>query len=188
MELNEILAISGAPGLYKFVAQGKNGIIVESLSDQRRTMVSGATKVSALADMAVFTDSQEIPLEEVFQAIYDKNGGKAVGITGKSSPDELKKFMESSVPDYDRERVHNSDIKKIGQWYDTLVNAGMKSFKTAEEPEEKKEEGTKKAAPAKAKTATASAAAKKQAAPKKTGASSGAKAPAKRSTTVRKAQ
>lgn len=189
MELNEILSIAGAPGLYKYVAQGKNGIIVESLVDGHRTMVSGTAKVSALGDIAVFTQNTEMPLGEVFQAIFDKSGGKEVPALAKATPAELKAFMESFVPDFDQDRVHNSDIKKIAQWYNTLVAAGMTSFKTEEEAEEETAEGEKK--PAKPKTtaskaaAGASAAAKKQAAPK---AASGSKAPTKRSTTARKAQ
>lgn len=185
MELKEILAISGAPGLYKFVAQGKGGIIVESLADGRRTMVGGSTKVSALGDIAVFTTSAEVTLGDVLQAAYDKNGGKPAALAAKASPDELKAFMASILPDFDTERVHNSDIKKIAQWYNALLAAGMTSFKAAEEGAEETaadaaEAPKKKAA---AKKTTAATAAKP--APK---AASRSKAPAARSTTARKAQ
>lgn len=194
MELKEILAISGAPGLYKFVAQGKGGIIVESLADGRRTMVGGSTKVSALGDIAVFTASAEVSLGEVLQAAYDKNGGKPVAVTSKSSPEELKAFMASVLPDYDTDRVHNSDIKKIAQWYNALLAAGMTSFKATEAadaatdaaavaateaPKKKASAGT-----AGRSKATASAAATKPAQK----AASRSKAPAARNTTARKAQ
>lgn len=186
MELKEILAISGAPGLYKFIAQGKGGIIVESLADGRRTMVGGSTKVSALGDIAVFTASAEVSLGDVLQAAYDKNGGKPVTLAAKASPDELKAFMTSVLPDYDTDRVHNSDIKKIAQWYNALLAAGMTSFKAAEEGSEEttadaSAEAPKKKAPAKKTTAAAAA----KPAPK---AASRSKAPAARSTTARKAQ
>ncbi len=194
MELNEIMAISGAPGLYKFVAQGKNGVIVESLTDGRRMMVGGTARVSTLGDMAIFTDAKELPLDQVLQQIYDKNAGKAVKIDGKSSPAELAKFMQSAVPNYDRERVHNSDIKKLAQWYNTLVGAGMTSFRSASDQTQNETQGegsteqktATKTTPKTAKaTSAASAAASKKAAPPK---ASGAKAPTMRSTTARKAQ
>lgn len=196
MELKEILAISGAPGLFRYVAQGKGGIIVESLADGRRTMVGGSTKVSALGDIAVFTASAEVPLGDVLQSAYDKHAGKPVELPSKASPEELRTFMVSILPDYDAERVHNSDIRKIGQWYNALVAAGMTSFQTAEENAEAAEamvadeaagaagETPKKKAPAKKATAASANAAAKRA-PK---AESRSKAPAARSTTARKAQ
>ena len=185
MELKEILAISGAPGLYKYVAQGKGGIIVESLADGRRTMVGGATKVSALGEIAVFTQSSEVALGDVLQSAYDKHAGEPVSLTSKSSPDELKSFMVSILPDYDTERVHNSDIKKIAQWYNALVAAGMTSFKSAEEGEAGADEAAevavpKKQAPAKRHVAPA--------APRGQQAERQSKAPAARSTTARLAQ
>lgn len=193
MELKEILAISGAPGLFKYVAQGKGGIIVESLADGRRTMVGGSTKVSALGDIAVFTASAEVSLGDVLQSIHDKYAGKPVELPSKTSQDELRTFMLSVLPDYDAERVHNSDIRKIGQWYNALVAAGMTSFKAAEEngaadtaageTAAAAGEKPKKKAPAKKATASANAAAKRV--PK---AESRSKAPAAKSTTARKAQ
>lgn len=189
MELKEILAISGAPGLYKYVAQGKSGIIVEALADGHRTMVGGTTKVSALGDIAVFTQSSEVPLSDVFQSVYDHQAGRPVALTSKSSPDELKGFMSSVLPDYDTERVHNSDIKKIAQWYNALIGAGMTSFKASDEEagEAKAEEAVAEAPKKKTTTrkTSATAAASKQRAPK---AESRSKAPSARSTTARKAQ
>ncbi len=190
MELTEILAIAGKPGLYKFVAQSKNGIIVESLADKSRTMVGGSVKVSALGDIAMFTANADIPLADIFQSLYDKNNGP-VAANGKSEAPELEAFMEQALPEYDRERVHLSDIRKLAQWYNTLVAAGMTSFKPAEEATEAAEtDSEKKPATAKAKAAAAAksgaaaGAAKKQAAPKPTGAKTGTA----RSTTARKAQ
>ncbi len=139
MELKDILAISGQPGLYKFIAQGSNGVIVESLLDGRRTNATGASKVSALAEIAIFTDEEEIPLWRVFEALYKNTGGRE-SISPKSTPDQLKAKMAEVVPDYDRDRVHVSDMKKLFSWYNILVNAGMTDF-TVEEPAAE-EEGT----------------------------------------------
>jgi len=190
MDLTKILSISGVPGLFKFVAQGKSGVIVESLTDGHRTMVSGTAKVSALGDIAIFTDSKEIPLAELFQSMYDKTG-KPAAVTAKSSPDELKAFMAEILPDYDRDRVHNSDIKKVAAWYNALLQAGITEFKAEEAGEDvadnmettnAKTEGTEapvKKAPAK------KAAAPKTATPRKV-ATSGAKVAVQKSTTNRK--
>lgn len=140
MNLREILAISGASGLYKYVAQSKSGIIVESLTDGKRTMANASAKVSALGDIAVFTDAEEIPLGDLFQNVYDLKGGEVVALNGKSTPAELQAFMEEVLPNYDRDRVHNSDIKKIAAWYNILIGAGMTDFKVEEEQEEQEVE------------------------------------------------
>lgn len=188
MELKEILAISGTPGLYKYVAQGKGGIIVESLADGRRTMVGGSTKVSALGDIAIFTQTTEVALGDVLQSVYDQQAGKTVALTSKAAPEELRAFMASVLPDYDAERVHNSDIKKIVQWYNALVTAGMTSFKAEEGNDEAGEAAVDAAVEVSKKKTTP----KKTAAPAATKrapkAESRSKAPAARSTTARKAQ
>lgn len=192
MELKEILAISGTPGLFKYVAQGKGGIIVESLADGHRTMVGGSTKVSALGDIAIFTQSTEVALGDVFQTIYDKQAGKPVALTSKSTPEELKAFLGSILPDYDTERVHNSDIKKVAQWYNALVGAGMTSFRAADEQEEADKATAKKSSSASAKksstSSTASSGAASAVAKRTPKTASRSKAPAAKSTTARKAQ
>lgn len=183
MELKEVLSISGVPGLYKYVAQGKGGIIVESLNDSRRTMVGGSAKVSALGDIAIFTDADEVPLADVFQSIYDKNGAEVLSLNNKSANEELSSFMEDILPNYDRERVRMSDIKKLITWYNTLIGAGMTQFKI---DEESSEEGGVVIPKSKTETSV-DAAAKKQAvknsAPK---AASQPKIVAPKSTTARK--
>lgn len=199
MELKEILAVSGTPGLYRYVAQGKGGIIVESLSDGHRTMVGGTTKVSALGDIAIFTTSAEVPLGDLFQTIYDRQGGKAVAVTSKSTPEELRAFLSSVLPDYDTERVHQSDMKKIAQWYNLLVAAGMTSFKAEEEAAETTaEQGEKSAASPKKgkagdgttvkKSASKNGSSSANGSAKRTPKVSGAKTASARSTTSRKAQ
>ncbi|MDE7355255.1 MAG: DUF5606 domain-containing protein [Rikenellaceae bacterium] len=132
MKLTEILAISGQPGLFKFVAQSRGGIIVEALSDSKRMVVAGNAKVSALNDIAIFTIGEDMPLANVFELIYRKTGGKPC-CSHKSSNDELKAAMESYVPDYDKDRVRVSDMKKLFAWFNLLLSIGMTEFVEKEE-------------------------------------------------------
>jgi len=124
MVLKDLLAIAGSPGLYKFIAQGKNAVIVEHLETKKRKSAHGAAKVSSLEDIAVFTDNEEVSLSEIFDKIYEKEQG-AASINHKSSPEELKDYFSELIPDYDRERVYVSDIKKIIQWYNMLHSLDM---------------------------------------------------------------
>lgn len=139
MEFKEILAVSGQPGLFRYVAQSTNGIIVESLADGRRSNITGSSKVSSLAEIAVFTDDEELSLSKVFEALYTKTGGKET-ISPKSDPKLLKTHFGEIVPDYDRDRVHVSDMKKIVSWYNILVGAGMTDFSLPEPEEETEKE------------------------------------------------
>jgi hypothetical protein len=162
MDLKEILAIAGQPGLYQFISQGRNGIIVESLVDKKRSSVPAAAKVSSMSDIAVFTEAEEKPLHEVLQAIKDKqNAGPAIDVK-ESTEDDLRKFFAEVLPTYDKERVYLSDVKKIISWYNILQKNSMMDFEVKEEEaaEEAKAEGeavaekpakaTKAAAPRKA--------------------------------------
>lgn len=134
MNLKEILSITGQSGLFKYVAQAKGGIIVESLlPDAKRMMVSGSAKVSALGDIAIFTETQEVPLADIFETIAKNNDNKAVEITNKSTPEELAAFMTSALAQYDKSRVHNSDIKKLAAWYNILVASGITTFTDKED-------------------------------------------------------
>ena len=126
MELKEILAISGQPGLYKYVAQSTNGVIVESLLDGKRMNASASSKVSALTDL---------PLADVFTNIYNHTGGKEA-ISHKEAPEKLKAAFAEVLPDYDRDRVHVSDMKKVFMWYNILLGAGFTEFKLPETEEE----------------------------------------------------
>jgi hypothetical protein len=131
MEFREIIAISGQPGLFRYVAQGAHGIIVESLADGKRMNATGSAKVSALAEIAMFTDEGELPLSDIFTAMH-KNGDSP---SPKSAPEVLKRYFASVVPDYDRDRVHVSDMKKAVTWYNALVSAGLTDFSLPEEEE-----------------------------------------------------
>lgn len=184
MNLKEILAISGAPGLYAYVAQSKGGIIVEALdATRRRQIVSGSAKVSALGDIAIFTSNEEVSLGEVFEKIRVKYSGKTVEIGSKTTPAELVAFIEGVLPDYDRDRVHNSDIKKLAQWYNILVATGVDSFLEKDEQVEVSPIAEKAAAAVK----KASAPKKPSAVKSKTGAASTkSKVGVTKSTTARK--
>ena len=138
MEFKDILAISGMPGLYKYVAQSTRGIIVESLEDGRRTNASATARVSALAEISMFTEGEDIALAEVFTRMYNHTGGQQ-GLSHKESADKLKAYFGEVLPEYDRERVHVSDIKKALSWFNILVGAGMTEF-TLPSDEEQTEE------------------------------------------------
>jgi len=125
--LKDIFSISGKGGLYKYVSQARNGIIVEHLESKKRIQAFATMKVSSLEDIAVFTEEEEVPLEEVLKKIYDsENGGEA--ISHKSDPGTLKEYFANIIPEYDRERVYVSDIKKILMWYNILQGFKMLQF------------------------------------------------------------
>jgi hypothetical protein len=150
MNLKETLAISGHSGLFRFISQGRNGIVVESFTDKKRSFVPATTKVSSLDDIAVYTSDKEVALKDVFKSIFDKeSGGKAI-TTKTASPDDLKKYMEKILPEYDRERVYVSDIKKMFSWYNILHENNLLNFDEEEKPEEKSTEEPKSEVPEKA--------------------------------------
>lgn len=138
MELKEILAISGQPGLFKYVARSSNGVIVESLLDGRRTNASATARVSSLTEIAIFTENEDMPLATVFEKIYAHTGGKEA-ISPKADAAQLKALFGEVLPEYDRDRVHVSDIKKVFAWYNLLVGAGMTEFKLPDSEEQSEE-------------------------------------------------
>lgn len=137
MDLTEILSISGKPGLYKMMTHTKNGMLVESLHDNKRFPVFAHEKVSSLEEISIFTENEDIPLKEVFKKIFELLEGEKA-LSHKSPGEELKDFFEDAIPDYDKERVYVSDIKKVIQWYNILHEMKMLDF-TEEEIEEKSE-------------------------------------------------
>lgn len=133
--LKDLMAISGYGGLFKFISQARNGVIVESLETGKRMNAFATMKVSALEDIAIYTEEKEIPLEDVFVSLHKyENGGEA--ISPKSDPDELKDYFSAVLPAYDRERVYVSDIKKVLTWYNLLRKYELLNFE-----EEKKASG-----------------------------------------------
>lgn len=137
--LEKILAISGKPGLYKLLSRGNNSLIVETLDAQKKRMpVFGTDKVISLADIAMYTDDEEVPLRRVFKNILEKEGGKKTSLDyKKASKDELAAFMGEALPNYDRDRVYPADMKKLAQWYNILIENEITDF---EEPKTEKTE------------------------------------------------
>ena len=137
--LEKILAISGKPGLFKLISGSKRMVVVESLLDGKRIPAYTTDRVISLSDIAMYTEETEVPLNEVFMNIQKIYGENPIEVDyKKASETELHDFMAKALPEYDRERVHNSDIKKLIQWYNLLLKNGLTDF--SEESEEKSEE------------------------------------------------
>lgn len=133
--LKDLLSISGKPGLYKVVTQSKNSLIVESLNDGKKMPVYSAHKISALEDISIYTYSDDVPLGEIYQDIYDKeNGGKTIN-PKKSSAEQLRDYMVEVLPDYDEDRVYQSDLKKLFGWYNILHDHDLLKVAEADEEE-----------------------------------------------------
>lgn len=139
--LKTILAISGKPGLYKLISQGKNMLVVESLLTGKRTPSYNNEKIISLGDIAMFTDEDEVALSDVFESMRQlENGGKA-SVSTKDSERVLREYLAKVLPNFDRDRVFTSDIKKLISWYNLLIENGYTDFK---EQEQKEEEQTEK--------------------------------------------
>lgn len=134
--LKGIMSISGQPGLFKLVAEAKNSIIVESLLTGKRMPAYSSSKISALEDIAIFTQTSEVPLKEVLKKISEKENGGGVGKL--DSNNALKAYFEEVLPEYDEDRVYVSDMKKVMQWYNLLQKNELLNFE--DEPEEGEEE------------------------------------------------
>lgn len=127
--LKTILAISGKPGLYKLISQAKNMLIVENIADKKRMPIYASDKVISLGDIAMYTDANEVPLANVLESVKQKENGEEVKLDyKKASGTELHAFMAEVLPQYDRDRVHSSDIKKLIQWYNLLISSGESDF------------------------------------------------------------
>lgn len=124
-----ILTISGKPGLYRLLSQGRNMFIVEAVDATKKRMpVYNSDKVVMLDDIAIYTDTEEVPLREVFAKIQEKENGVLSIDIKSSTPEELVEYFEAVMPDYDRERVYLTHIKKIYSWYNILVENGVTDF------------------------------------------------------------
>ena len=137
MDLTNILVISGKPDLSELVSQTKGGAIVKNLVTGQKYPVFKNDRISSLGEIRIFTDSDERPLEEVMQSIFKHLDGKATAFEPKKAESkELADLLAEVLPDYDRDRVHTSDMKKLFSWYNILAAAGKITF----DEEEKKEE------------------------------------------------
>ena len=128
--LKTILSIAGKPGLYKLISSGKNMLIVETVDvAKKRIPAYGQDKVISLADIAMYTDAEEVPLSEVLESVKNKENGAVASIDyKKASANELHAYFAEILPNYDRDRVHTSNIKKLLSWYNILVNNGITEF------------------------------------------------------------
>lgn len=138
MEYSKIIAVSGKPGLFEAVSQTKNGFIVESLTEKKRFPITSTSNVSLIENIAIYTYEEEVRLLQVFKAMYEKEDGKKA-ISHKESGNKLAAYFAEVLPNYDDERVYTSNIKKVIQWYNLLIDAGL-DFSKVEDTEENIEE------------------------------------------------
>ena len=138
MNLDNVLSISGKPGLYELISKSKGGFIVKSLDTGKKTAVSMRQNINVLGEIAIYTYDDEIPLYKVLRNIAEKESNQKA-IDPKSSSDELKSYFQEVLPEYDEDRVYVSNIKKILQWYNALIELNVTEF-DAEKAQEREEE------------------------------------------------
>ena len=124
MNLEGIINISGKPGLYKVISQGKNTVIVESLIDGKRTTLYSSAQANMLEEIGIYTHDNTKSLSEIFDNIAQKENCKET-INHKSSENELRAYFIEILPDYDQDKVYLSDIKKVFQWYNAMQKHGL---------------------------------------------------------------
>ncbi|MDG1778578.1 MAG: DUF5606 domain-containing protein [Flavobacteriaceae bacterium] len=139
MALDNILAISKKPGLYKLINPSRGGYIVESFLDQKRTFVKADKNLSLLSDISIYTLDGEISLSEVFDKIYEKENGTETSTSPNASKDDLEEYLFSVLPNFDEDRVYPSDIKKLLRWYNLLVSLDIFGTSDQEISTEKEE-------------------------------------------------
>lgn len=132
--LQGILSIAGKPGLFRLVSRGKSTIIVESLSTGKRTPVQVRDRVISLADVSMYTTDEDVALADVLTSLHDVAEGKTVDHKAMAD-EEIREYFAKVLPEFDRDRVHTSDIRKLMTWYNLLIDAGITEYKTPEAPE-----------------------------------------------------
>lgn len=140
MSLNKILSIAGKPGLFKLLTQTRSGFVAESLLDGKKITVSFKNNVSVLSEIAIYTLEEEVPLREVFEKIKEKEEGGKTAVSHKDDKLKLEEYLFEILPNYDEDRVYASDIKKIVQWYNLLLEHGITEYADVEETEEASKE------------------------------------------------
>lgn len=143
--IKRIVSIAGKPGLFKLVSQGKNMLIVESLATGKRTPAYAHDKVISLADVAIYTNDEDMPLADVLEKVAAHTGGKSIDIKGFSNDTAIREFFGEILPEFDKDRVYTTDIKKLFTWYNQLIAAGVTKFKEDELTEDKAAEDAEKA-------------------------------------------
>jgi len=133
MELKGIISISGRPGLFKIVSQGRSNVIVESIMDKKRFPAFASEKISAVEDISIFTNDEDVKLTEIFSKLLTQLEGKEA-INHKAEEKELRLTFSTYVPNYDMERVYLSDIRKVFQWYNLLLKEGLIALESLANP------------------------------------------------------
>ena len=133
MGLEKILSVAGKPGLYKLITQTRTGFVAESLIDGKRITVSLRSSVSVLSEIAIYTLEEEVPLREVFEKIQSKENGGKTSISHKDEKIKLEEYFFEVLPNYDEDRVYVSDIKKVIQWYNILIDNKIADFSSEKE-------------------------------------------------------
>ena len=137
MDLKDIVSISGKPGLYKILAQGKNNIFVESLAEKKRFPAYASDKISSLQDISIYTMEDDLKLTDVYELMFKNlDGNKA--LSHKENPKKLREYLLTIIPTYDSEKVYDSDVKKLFQWYNILQKLGLLLIKEEKVVEEEK--------------------------------------------------
>ena len=140
--LKEMLSISGKTGLFKLISKGKNIFIAESLLDHSRIPVYSRDKVVSLGDITMYTNDGDVRLAQILQSIKQKENGEVIAFSPSITSEELRSYFSQVLPDFDRNKVYPSDIKKVMNWYNLLVKTGFADFEEADEEEKEKEDTT----------------------------------------------
>jgi hypothetical protein len=138
MDLTKILAVSGHPGLYRLIGQSPKGMVAESLLTEKKITLFAHERISALEEISIFTTENDLHLKDALKILFEKLEGKPA-ISHKSSANELKLFMENMIPNYDQERVYNSDIQKLISWYNLLLEKQLLDFSAEEEQQQEEQ-------------------------------------------------
>lgn len=140
--LKKILSITGKPGLVKIVSQGNRMLLVEDVQSGKRFPVGMRDKVVSLGDIAMYTETEDLPLPEIMARLHENTGGEKIDVKALVASDSLREKFAEIVPDFDRERVYPTDIKKLFTWYNILLEAGLTDFREEKEEAEKEEEAS----------------------------------------------
>jgi hypothetical protein len=165
IKVKDLMAIAGKGGIFRYLAQARNGVVVESLKDKKRTVAPPSARVSALEDISIFTKNEDMPLSDVLFRIHEKEAG-GPSIDSKSGNEDLKKYFEEIIPEYDQDKVYVSDIKKLISWYNQLQSLGL--LEIIDKEEDKEEDQEEKKAPKKKSAAKVKDSASKGSPQKKT--------------------
>ena len=128
-DLSRILAVTGQHGLFRYVAQARNGVIAESLETGRRTVFDAHSRITTLAEIAIYTNEEELKLAEVFTALQKTLDGQAAP-SAKAAETELVALFDKAVPNYDADRFHVSHMRKVVGWYSELEKYASLDFET----------------------------------------------------------